>query len=232
MRWSEIGEQACPVAKSLSVLGDRWFYLLRGYEMDLDIEDGKTLGHSHVLAPKLRTDQGCRDVLLRLIQKATARLRSKELCAKAMTVYVSAFEKSWKAHTRMDATSDTIKINEEFLELWAGRDFSRPRNVGVTFTDIVPAHGVTPSLFEDVAERNRLNAAVDSVNQRFGKNTIYLAGMQGAKDSGDEKIAFNKTWLFSEGKGDNQWPDTFRGHPLVRTEDPDDDGDTAEEWLE
>ncbi|MCB1006851.1 MAG: helix-turn-helix transcriptional regulator [Acidimicrobiales bacterium] len=28
MRWSEIGEQACPVAKSLSVLGDRWTMLV------------------------------------------------------------------------------------------------------------------------------------------------------------------------------------------------------------
>lgn len=28
MRWREIGEQACPVAKSLSVLGDRWTMLV------------------------------------------------------------------------------------------------------------------------------------------------------------------------------------------------------------
>jgi hypothetical protein len=28
--------------------------------------------------------------------------------------------------------------------------------------------------------------------------------MEHAKDSADEKIAFNKTWLFTEGKGDNE----------------------------
>ncbi len=198
-----------------SVQGERWWYLLRGYEMDQDIEEGKTLGHSHVLAPDMRTDQGCRDVLLRLIQKASARLRSKNLCACAMSVYVTGFEKGWKAHTRLDGTSDTITMNEEFFKLWETRDFVKPRNVGITFTDIMPADGVTPSLFGGAAERGKLNSAVDIVNQKFGKNSIYLAGMQQAKDSGDEKIAFNKTWLFSEGKGDNQWPDTFRGHPLV-----------------
>ena len=28
MRWSEIGDQACPVARSLSILGDRWTMLV------------------------------------------------------------------------------------------------------------------------------------------------------------------------------------------------------------
>jgi DNA polymerase-4 len=41
------------------------------------------------------------------------------------------------------------------------------------------------------------------VNQKFGKNSVYLAGMEKARNTADEKIAFNKTWLFSEGKGDN-----------------------------
>jgi hypothetical protein len=45
----------------------------------------------------------------------------------------------------------------------------------------------------------------------FGKNTVFLAGMEKAKDSADEKIAFQKTWLFQEGKGDNEWMNTFRG---------------------
>lgn len=211
-----------------SVVGERWWYLLRGYELDLDVEDGKSLGHSHVLAPELRNDQGCRDVLLRLIQKATARLRSKHLCARAMTVHVGAFDRSWRATTRMEATSDTIRVNEEFLRLWATRDFVRPRQVGVTFTDLVPAEGVTPSLFEDTAERDRLNQAVDQVNQKFGKNSVFLAGMYRARDSADEKIAFNKTWLFSEGKGDNVWPDTFRGHPLAPGEDHQAEGDESD----
>jgi len=36
--------------------------------------------------------------------------------------------------------------------------------------------------------------------------------MEHAKDTADEKIAFQKTWLFSEGKGDQDWElDTFRG---------------------
>nr|HMS56288.1 hypothetical protein [Fimbriimonadaceae bacterium] len=98
-----------------------------------------------------------------------------------------------------------------FLRAWESRDFERPLGVGICFTHLCSADQVTPSLFDDTGERAKLNSAVDTVNQKFGKNTIYLAGMEQAKDSADEKIAFNKTWLFSEGKGDHEWPDTFRG---------------------
>jgi DNA polymerase-4 len=187
-----------------SVIGERWWYLLRGYELDEQEAPPKTLSHSHVLPPDLRTDQGCREVLLRLIQKATARLRANELCASFMSVHVRGFDRSWKAHTRLDATNDTVTVNDEFLRLWAGRDFDRPRQVGVGFADLSPAKNVTPSLFDDSGQRDLLDRAVDTVNRKFGKNSIFLAGMEGARDTASEKIAFNKTWLFSEGKGDNE----------------------------
>lgn len=201
-----------------SVVGERWWYLLRGYEMELPENEQKSLGHSHVLSPADRTDQGCREVLLRLIQKATARLRANQLCAKSINFHVHGMQKSWQAHVRLDATNDTITVNDEFLRVWSGRDFERPLRVGLTFADLVPSGGVTPSLFDGAAQRGQLNTAVDLVNQKFGKNSIYLAGMQGAKDAASEKIAFNKTWLFSEGKDDNVWPDTFRGMPLTTEE--------------
>lgn len=188
-----------------SVVGERWWYLLRGYEMELPEVSQKSLGHSNVLSPELRTDKGCRDVMLRLIQKATARMRANGLCAKAVGFHVAGMQKSWQSHVRLDPTNDTITINEEFLRLWETRDFERPLRVGLTFTDLVSTEHVTPSLFEGAVQRAHLNQAVDRVNQKFGKNTVYLAGMQTTKDSASEKIAFNKVWLFSEGKGDNEW---------------------------
>ena len=37
------------------------------------------------------------------------------------------------------------------------------------------------------------------------------AGLEKAKHTADEKIAFQKVVLFQEGKDDHVWPDTFRG---------------------
>ena len=193
------------------IVGERWWYQLRGFDLAQERHSRKSLGHSHVLPPELRTDQGCREVLLRLLQKASARLRANGLWATAMTVSVKGFDRSWKAVVKLPATQDTVTLNEGFLDAWKSRDFSRPRSVGVTFTDLRGAEQVTPSLFDQSHDRSELNHAVDLLNRKFGKNTIFLAGMERAKDTATEKIAFQKTDLFSEGKDDHVWVDTFRG---------------------
>jgi DNA polymerase-4 len=188
-----------------SVVGERWWYLLRGYELDLPEQTRKSLGHSHVLPPEMRTDQGSREVLLRLLQKASARLRKEGLWASAMDVVVRGRKKSWHIPVRLPPSQDTVTFNEHFLRAWAERDFEQPYLVGVTFHGLAEAQQVTPSLFDPTQDRAALNTAVDSLNRRFGKNTIYLAGMEHAKETAPERIAFQKTELFSEGKDDNVW---------------------------
>lgn len=199
-----------------SVIGERWWYMLRGIDLGADATKRKSLSHSHVLAPELRTDKGCREVMLRLIQKATARLRATGVWASHMTISVKGMERSWKAELKLPATQDTLRISDEFARAWNDRDFRRPLKVGVTFTDLHDRDEVTPSLFEEDVDREPLNRAVDDINQRFGKNSVFLAGMTHARNAAPERIAFNKTWLFKEGKGDHEWVDTFRG---VKTSD-------------
>ncbi len=188
-----------------SIVGERWWYLLRGFEVDLPDTGRKSLGHSNVLSPELRTDEGCRDMILRLLQKAAARLRAENLRAKSMNVFVHGYKKSWDALIRLPATQDSVVMTEFFREKWSKRDFEDPRSVGVTFHNLTKMAEFTPSLFDRHDDRRKMNQAVDRVNQKYGKNTIYLAALEKVKDRASEKIAFNKTWLFQEGKGDNVW---------------------------
>lgn len=198
-----------------SIIGERWWYLLQGFEVPMEVKDQQSLGHSHVLAPELRTDQGCREVLIRLLQKASARLRSEGLWASQMSVYVSGKGKSWGTRIALPPTQDTVTMNEYFLVEWEKREFDNPTQVGVTFYDLRKAEQVTPSLFDATQERSKFNEAVDRVNQKFGKNRVYLAAMKNARDAADEKIAFQKVDLFKEGLDDNEWGlDTFRGLPF------------------
>ena len=86
---------------------------------------------------------------------------------------------------------------------------------------------VTPSLFSEEMDRSEFNEAIDKMNRRFGKNSIFLASMNDARNRATEKIAFQKTELFSEGAGDHEWPNTFQGikpdppAPEPPSEDPD-----------
>jgi DNA polymerase-4 len=188
-----------------SIQGERWWYLLRGHEVELSEDSRKSLGHSHVLPPELRNDQGVREVMMRLLQKAAARLRSENLWSSAMHLFVNGKVKSWEQHVVLPPTQDTVTLNDHFFNAWETRSFEVPFMAGVTFSNLKVAEQVTPSLFDATIERAHLNRAVDNLNGRFGKNTVFVAGMQRTKDHATEKIAFNKTWLFQEGKGDNDW---------------------------
>ncbi|HLK14707.1 MAG TPA: hypothetical protein VKT78_07880, partial [Fimbriimonadaceae bacterium] len=188
-----------------SITGERWWYLLRGLDVTDAEEERKSLSHSHVLAPELRTDQGVREVLLRLLQKASARLRAEDLWASSMHVHVIGKVKSWEQHIKLPPTQDTVTLNDHLFRAWEKRDFAAPLQAGVSFTNLKHAEHVTPSLFDATVERAQLNRAVDSLNGRFGKNTVYMAGLKRVREHASEKIAFNKTWLFQEGKGDNDW---------------------------
>lgn len=201
-----------------SIMGERWFYLLRGYDLDFQFGTGKSLGHSHVLPPSMRNDRDTRAILLRLAHKACARLRAEGLWAKHVTVSVAGRIRSWSAESRIPPTQDAISLAPVIERLWSTRDFSQPTQAGITFTGLQKGPDATPSLFEPAKDFAQLGHTVDQVNSKFGKNSVYLASIHRSKDTASEKIAFNKTWLFSEGKDDHAWPDTFRGHPEMLAE--------------
>ena len=189
-----------------SIVGERWWYLLRGFDLSSPKTKQKTLGHSNVLSPSLRTDTGCQDILLRLIQKATARLRAENIRAGAMLIHVKGMSRSWETRVKFQTpTQDSVIVTREFKQAWESRNYARPLMVGVTFVDLHQSGQFTASLFDEENDRSGLNQAVDRMNQKFGKNSIYLAAVDHVKDRASEKIAFGKTWLFSEGKDDNVW---------------------------
>ncbi len=109
-----------------SVIGEKWWYLLRGYDLEEEKTTRKSLSHSHVLAPDLRTDQGARDVLLRLLQKGTARLRSEDLFTERLSIGVSSKKKPWGAEVVLPPTQDSLLINARFNEPGKNETLSNP----------------------------------------------------------------------------------------------------------
>lgn len=187
-----------------SIIGARWWFLLRGYDLPEEHTHRRSLGHSHVLPPDLRTPNGARQVLLRLVTKAASRLRANGLWTQEVEVAVRGRQK-WSAHTKCQATHDTTTLVDTVLRLWESSNFEGPNQVSVTFLGLIEAEAVTPSLFEDYSALERMSDAFDSLNQKFGKNTVYLAAMHDARKTAEERIAFQKTKLFSEGKSDHDW---------------------------
>lgn len=217
-----------------SIIGERWWYLLRGYDVPESATTRQTLGHSHILPPDFRTDGGCKKVMLRLLQKATARLRSEKLWPKEITIGVKG-RHSWEKSTRMSPSQDMITLTQIVGELWETRDFSAPMQVYITFTHLLEENEVTCSLFDNTWNRSKLSETVDELNQRYGKNRIYLAALNDAQNTAPERIAFTKTNLFVEGKGDQQFTSEHIAnlpHPLDDDWTYEFDPDITEEILD
>jgi DNA polymerase-4 len=189
--------QLCTIWGS-RVHGWRWWYLLRGYDVPDKRTKRRTVGHSHVLPPALRTDAGAKQVLVRLIHKAAARLRKMNYWAGAITVTVRFVGESaqgwgrsgWGEATKVPHCQDTLSFLHAAAELWQQKPAGQPLKVGVVLSDLIPARSATPSLFDIDHRLTVLSHAVDRVNRAFGPNTVYFGGMFGNERSAPMRIAF------------------------------------------
>lgn len=141
-----------------SVYGARLWHLLRGLDYDDGDEDQKSVGHSHVLAPEMRSDPTAYAVVQKLLQKAGTRLRTMQSWAGAMelTVKYAAGRQSatppesranneagsrrsgepfarlaWHQRRRMIECQDTLTLVEVLHSLWARRPQAEARKQGL-----------------------------------------------------------------------------------------------------
>jgi len=203
-----------------SVWGDRLYHWLRGEETGDDgapVSSGvqKSLGHSHVMAPEFRTDEGAWAVANKLLHKATMRLRMEKFYAGSLAVTIrfaltkeqAARMKSrqhfsglkhagWGMEARFRECQDTLSLLEVMRQLWRqrpqGEEFRRPFFVGVTLRDLTPEDEHQAELFADPNNRPQLSATMDKLNLKYGHTTLHFAGMLPARESAPTRIAFTQ----------------------------------------
>jgi DNA polymerase-4 len=176
-----------------SVLGERFLLMLMGEDVEEPETGRRTVSHSHVLAPKLRTDEGTRAVFVRLIHKAAFRLRRLGYLAGKMGVRIDYLggEESWKMRADVRERNDTQTMIEAFSSLWKKRPRRRkPLRASVVFTDLIPASETSFPLLSGERKRDMVANALDKINERWGTNSIYYGAMHGASESAPLRIAF------------------------------------------
>ena len=203
-----------------SVWGDRLYHWLRGADSGDDgapvpPEVQKSLGHSHVLGPEHRSQEGAWAVAHKLLHKAAMRLRmehfytgslavtiryqlTKEQAArmKAKKHFSGIKHSGWAMEARFRDCQDTLTLLEVLRSLWSkrptGADFERPFFVGVTLRNLIPESEYQAELFADPDNRAGLSATMDKLNLKYGHTTLHFAGMLPARDSAPTRIAFTQ----------------------------------------
>lgn len=174
------------------VVGERWWRQLRGLSVADLPSVRRSLGHSHVLPPVLRTEQGASAIAGRLLEKAAARLRHHGFHARGLSVHIRSLDgQSWSVKRRFAPVADTFFLLSVLRSLWE-HPFPIPRQVGIVLFDLLPDSAVTLPLFETDARRLRAARAVDEVNGRWGKGTVTMASVLPVKAAAEDKIAFSR----------------------------------------
>ena len=194
--------------------GEKLWHWLRGEDFgDSDLEHQKSIGHSHVLPPELRTPEGVYAVANKLLHKSAMRLRKAQLWASNMTVTVrfavgksqaaskhssGIHQKSWAQGTPLIECQDNQTLVEGLQRIWkecpSGTEHQRPFFVGISLGNLVPDHLHTLNLFsglEEESRRTRLSATMDRVNYKYGTNTLCFANMLLAGAAAPTRIAFS-----------------------------------------
>ena len=196
--------------------GDRLWYALHGIDLPEKATQERSIGHSHVLAPKSRGRESARLVVRRLTLKAASRLRSKNANARLLILHVRfepdthGIRRKWHSSIKIPATQDSFRILAALDELWPQLVAAaathpggfRLRMVGVTLTNLAAVGGEQGSLFERLDPNDPLARslrteslcrAMDAINTRFGRNAVMLGPQTGGRaDRIGTSIAFGR----------------------------------------
>ena len=174
--------------------GEWWWYALRGHDMPEPESKRRSVGHSHVLSPQYRTQQGARAVTVKLIHKAAARLRKLGYFSGEISIALGYPQQdNWHVKQSMEPCQDTQSLLKIFDRLWKQRPTRvAPLSVGVTLHKLVPESAMSLSLFPEDRRRQDLGKLMDQINMKFGPQSIYTATMQEAATTAPMRISFTK----------------------------------------
>ena len=173
-----------------SIEGERFWLQLRGFELPERETQRASVGHSHVLGPKLRDVSGMRSVLFKLLAKAAMRLRDEALLAGGMAIRIRfvGMEARFERDLRFAPLDDSPALLHLLARHLQGLERAAadgrwnqkrhpPLSVAVTLVDLSPRTAMCGEL---MAERQRAQAAsvlLDKVNRKYGNSALYFGSM-------------------------------------------------------
>jgi DNA polymerase-4 len=171
--------------------GERFYKYLRGEHFELDHQVNQSIGHSHVLPPEKRNMHEAYFIFNKLLNKAAIRLRKIQSWTQKISIRIRYTDgRRWGADVKLFECQDTLSLQAAADTLWNKAPKGAPLKLSITFSDFIRENERTLSLFEN-KKREDLSQIMDSLNQRFGKNSIFFGSIAESLDSAPNRIAFS-----------------------------------------
>jgi DNA polymerase-4 len=183
-----------------SIVGRRYWYLLRGVDLPQAEVKKTSVSQSRVLIDNEKSISKARKVAMQLVQKAAYRLREKHLYAARVILQVEAnltkwpHKQSFKKSIKTAPTNDSTSLSKHILKCWdqvlSDRKIISIKKIGLILTDLAPDSGQLCLMDLDNQQKRRsISKAIDDLNNKYGTNTVSL-GLVDLKKSAHEAIAF------------------------------------------
>lgn len=181
--------------RTLNHWGRLWYFRLRGYEVDDWTSSTKSVGHSHVLVPELRTREGAENTIKKLIVKAGYRLRKKQFLAKGISISIKFVNKTYFARSKaVPAFCDNSSFTKHVFQilnhcLWQ----TKPLLVAVSAINLLENRNLDQiSMFPEIEKSRQISRKLDQIQDKFGPNAIFPASIFNTKDSAPDRIPYGK----------------------------------------
>lgn len=174
-----------------SIWGLRIGEELRGAEIDFNRNKNSSYSHEHVLPPHLRNAAGAYQILLKLLAKGCARLRTDHRKCNTLGIAIRYMDRSrFEKSIQFQLTDDTFFMITLLKKYYPFQQTKKPVKVSIFIGGLTSNTEHQLSFFDNI-KNEKLNQAMDSVNARFGPNTLISAGFLEVTSEAKVKIAFN-----------------------------------------
>jgi DNA polymerase-4 len=179
-----------------SVVGEQWWAGFHGHDEPEQVTRRRSMGHSNVLEPRFRSEEGARKMLVRLTTRLGIRLRSEGYYANRIGISVrhGNDQPGFEADIALTQVNDTPSLLKAMQQLWDRRPARSPTplGVGVTVYGLEDVARATPCLFTQDEPEDRLSGTLDIIQKRWGIGAAYFGAMHGCTHDMDQKIAFGR----------------------------------------
>ena len=152
-------------------------------------EKPKSIGNSITLPMDINNIEQLEEILLALTEQVTYRLRKQNMLANVVNVQLRTkdfqdFSHQAKLENSTSNTKEILKKAKTLLnEMYKRGMFIR--FIGIRVDNLVPKDEVQLSLFgntENNEKQNKLDKVIDSINEKYGYNSIVRAGKLNANE--------------------------------------------------
>jgi DNA polymerase IV len=149
-----------------------------------DRSDAKSYGHSRTMNKNITDREEIRKHILLLSEKVATRMRKDGCMGKEVGLWIrfGDFTGVGKSHRISRWTHDGVEIYDAAVKILLSLSLTAPvRAIGVNVTKIQREGNVPRSLLEEDTVNDKILAAMDAVNNRFGDTVVTRARLVGTK---------------------------------------------------